>query len=298
MPISWTTALMDQDRTLEGALARRKLAQDQMFRSLVEAENQRATRTQEEHQRNVLGENTRLREAQQAETARRNAEVADDREIAQYMSAIGMLEPGAPVADPKLLEFANRRGLGALFETGEGGSKFKGTAAQLAAKARLEDADKARALAEEREARMARATEANMRLQNAQLDNQLRRTAIQEAREKRLAQAQQNVTKLTPQQQIAFRAVLKAKQDKASEQSGGLFGTGLFADETDPLDLVEQAYKEVTGSAILSPAPPPAPDAKGQGTGKGNNPASPAPAPAPKVEPRVIAPGISVTRRQ
>jgi hypothetical protein len=300
MGISWTTALLDQDQSLEGLLARNKLQDDSRFKLIAQTEDLRAQKQAEAHAAQQLAEQTRLREAQQAETNRRNTEVSEDREIAQFMTALGLLEPGS-MADPKMVETATKRGLGDLFEGDPEKKtyKFKGTASQLRAKEREAQAEERARLAEERERRMADAQERHLRLQSATLENQVARTKIQEARERRMAQANQNVMKLTSQQQIAFRTVLKDMQEKAKEASGGLFGLGIFGAEEEQdatLKMVEQAYMQVTGSPVLSPK---APTDDTLGSGKpthGESKPSSSTAPAP--QPRVIAPGITVIRRQ
>jgi len=277
MPISWTQTLLDQDQSLAGALARRRVQNDDRFKVLQQSEHQRATRVDEQQRSRALDESTRLREAQQAETSRRNTESADDREIAQFMTALGLLEPGS-VADPTMVATASRRGLGDLFEANPTTKvhTFKGTAGQLRAIAREKEAEGRAQQAAEREARMAEQATRSYQLQNAALQNQVERTKIQQHREDRMTQADQNIRKLRPEQQIAFRTVLKGLIDKTKAASGGMGNTlyemsgGLVGSPNtgpDILDLTEQAYRQVTGSPILSPA-----------TG---TPGGPAPAPTP-----------------
>ena len=267
MPISWGEVARNQHKSLESALALQELEQSGLLRTLSQAEEMRQAREIEKHRGETLEESKRHRMAQEEETRRRNREMDEerkrrdeDRDAARFYSTLDRLSPGDLVDDPTVLERATKQGLGGLFaldpETGK--MKYTGTAAQRRAIEAATRAEERAAAAEERERRMAYQWQKEY---EARERERLRQDADRDANrvlaEKRLQRQQaidQSFTRLSPQQQVAYRTILA---DKIKKNSGGaLYDTfGVGQAPRDVVDLAEEAYKEVTGSDVLGAKP-------------------------------------------
>jgi hypothetical protein len=308
MPISWSTVIDEQDQSLEAELARRELSQNSALKILRELEGQRATRADEEYktkkqaedselEKRRIDETTKLRTAQQDETMRRNREIDADRDTAGYMQAIGMLEPGTVIRDPRLIEQANKRGMGDLFKADPttGLTIFTGTAAQLRQQAREDQANARAAAAERRADERAAQFERTIAVAQANAQNSAARTDIMRDKEKRIAAAQAAEEKLPPQLQVAFREIVKQRMKERRPSFLHSITGGMAGDpEEDTLTIVESAYRQVTGKDLT----PSTPDgAKGPGSDRASAAGGDGAAASPTLPParREIAPGIFVT---